>query len=657
MKNDNHPPIGGGTRPATTSSRPSRPTARAGAASSRTPQSGSRTARPSSRTPSRPHKDARKLPVGNPHRRIGIAVLALAIIASVLVVKAVTIQGIDGASYASAASAQMNVSRTILPNRGTITDRFGEVLASSQPAVTIVADPTQIATNGKLAKSMTDKDREKAEAGPGVIADILVSRIGGDRAAYLAQLTKTDSKYVIVAKQVQAYTYLQISQDLQAQGYVGVYKESAPIRTYPNGTLASNVIGYVRDNDNGVGVVGASGIEYAYNLQLAGTAGSEAYQTSPNGKIPTGQSVLVPASDGVTYRLTLDAGLQYMVERRLQETVDQAKAVSGKAIVMNVKTGELLAMANYPSFDSNKPGVSETTDLGNRVMTDAYEPGSVQKVLTMAALVDQGVITPDTKVVVPSSIMSGGRPINDAFSHGTLNLTARGVVANSSNIGTVLLTRQSDKSKLVEYLQSFGLGQRTGLGLPGEATGSLPGTDLADNTRDQISFGQGLSVTAIQEAAAVAAIANGGVYNSPTIISSATTTDGKAVPVPQSTSRRVVSAESSSMVLDMMESVVASRVGVNRFPIEGYRTAAKSGTAERIDPTCKCYSGYVASFIGVAPVENPEILVYVVVDRPQGQIQGSQVAAPAWRDIMRVALPRYGILPSSGPAPVKPIDW
>ncbi|HSN12480.1 MAG TPA: penicillin-binding protein 2 [Propionibacteriaceae bacterium] len=597
------------------------------------------------------------MPLGSPKRRLQVALVVLGLLATLLASRAIVVQGLDSAANAAKAAALMSVSRTLVANRGTITDRNGEVLASSQPAVTIVADPTQIATNGKLASSMTAKDKEKAAGAPSAIADVLVSYLGGDHDSYVAQLTKPDTKYVVIAKKVQAYTYLQIANKLSDLGYVGLHRETAAVRTYPNGTLASNVLGFVRDSDDGVGQVGAGGLEYAYNMQLAGVAGSEMYETSPNGKIPTGQNVLVPAQDGVTYNLTLDAGLQYMVESRLQETVDQARAKSGIAIVMNVKTGEILSLANYPSFDSNSPGTALAANLGNRAITDAYEPGSVEKVLTMAALTDSGTITPDTRVIVPSQVMSGGKPIKDAFPHNTINLTARGIVANSSNIGTVLLTRQMDKAKLVTYLQSFGLGATTGLGLPGEATGSLPSTSLADNTRDQISFGQGLSVTAVQEAAAVAGIVNGGVYNSPTIIKSAVGQDGKAVPVPVSTSRRVISPESSAMVLDMMESVVASKVGVNRFPIDGYRTADKSGTAERIDPTCKCYNGYVASFIGVAPVEDPSILVYVVVDRPQGAIQGSQVAAPAYKDIMRVALQRYGVLPSTTPARVEPIEW
>ena len=598
-----------------------------------------------------------RLKAGDPARRIQVGMLILAVCASVLGAKAIDIQGLDSAAYAATAADQMLVQRRILANRGSVTDRYGEVLATSLPAVNVVADPSQVRTNGKLERSMSQKDRDKAAKGPEVIAGVIAKYAGGDAAEYAKQLSRADSRYVILAKQVPAYSYLQLSNELQQLGYVGVYREAAPIRSYPNGSLASNVVGFVTDRDKQPGQQGAGGLELAFDAQLQGIEGSEMFQTSPNGRIPSGTNVMVPAQDGITYALTLDAGLQYLVERRLQETVDQARATSGTAIVMNVKTGEVLAMANYPTFDSNKPGVASAADLGNRAVTDAYEPGSVQKVLTMAALTDAGLVTPETRVVVPSQVMSGGRPIGDAFSHGTINLTARGVIANSSNIGTVLLTRQMPKPQLVGYLKSFGLGQRTGIGLPGEGTGSVPGADVADNTRDQISFGQGLSVTAIQEAAAVAAVTNGGVYNSPTIIRSATTADGRSVPVPTSQSRRVISPQASAMVLDMMESVVASKVGNKRFPIDGYRTAAKSGTAERIDPKCGCYSGYVASFVGVGPVEDPEILTYVVVDRPQGAFQGSQVAAPAWRDIMRVALPRYGVLPSSEPAPQRPIEW
>lgn len=579
--------------------------------------------------------------------------IGIAFLSSLLGARALQLQGIDSDAYAAKAAALMTLQKSIPAYRGTITDRFGEVLAVSNPAVNIVADPSSVATNGMVATSMTTRDRVKAASGPAAIAQVLVANIGGDFDTYVSLLTKPDSRYVVLAKEVPSATYLTISTALATLGYTGLYQEQNPVRQYPNGTLASNVLGFIsRDTGEGGG-----GLEFSLNANLAGIDGSQMYMTSPNGQIPTGTSTLVEAKNGVNYTLTLDAGLQYVVERRLQEAVDSARAVSGTAIVLNVKSGEVLSMANYPSYDSNDPGKATAADLGNRAVTDAYEPGSVEKVLTMSALLDTGTITPDTKLVVPASIMSGGRPIKDAFSHNDINLTARGVLANSSNIGTVMLTRQMDKAKLVEYLRAFGLGTRTGIGLPGEGSGSVPDTTIADNVRDQISFGQGLSVTAVQEAAAVAAVVNKGVYVQPTIIKSATTSDGKAIELPAQTTRQVISAASSSMILDMMESVVASKVGVNRFPIEGYRTAAKSGTAERIDPTCGCYNGYVASFIGVAPVEDPELLVYVVLDRPQGQIQGSQVAAPVYKDLMKVALQRYGIPTSTTAAPTEPIEW
>lgn len=582
-----------------------------------------------------------------------MALVALGMIVSLFAGRALQLQGFDTDAYAMSADKQMTRTQVLIANRGTITDRFGQVLAASQPAVTIIADPTIIATNGMLAESMSKADREKAAAGPDVIAGLLATHVGGDPAAFKAALTKPDTKYSIVAKRVPSYRYAQLANAMSEAGYVGLFRENDPIRTYPNGTVASNVVGFVnRDSE------GAGGLEYALDATLAGTPGKEVYQTSPNGRIPLGTSLVTSAVDGVSYELTIDASLQWMVEQRLAAAVNGFNAVSGMAIVMSVKTGEVLAMANYPSFDANDPGAGKTENLGNRAVTNAYEPGSVQKVLTMAALIDQGLISPDTRVVIPESITSGGKPIRDAFKHKTIKLTARGVVANSSNVGTVLLARTSPKDKLVDYLRAFGLGTKTGIGLPGEASGSVPDASMPDYTRDQISFGQGLSVTAIQEAAAVAAIANGGVYHSPTILRSATGPDGKPVAVPTPTTRRVISESTSAQVLDMMEAVVASKVGVKRFPIEGYRTADKSGTAERINPECGCYQGYVSSFIGVAPAESPQYLVYVVIDRPSnGPIQGSQVAAPAFKDIMRVVLPRYGVLPSVSPAPVKPIEW
>jgi cell division protein FtsI (penicillin-binding protein 3) len=247
---------------------------------------------------------------------------------------------------------------------------------------------------------------------------------------------------------------------------------------------------------------------------------------------------------------------------------------------------------------------------------------------------------------VPGSVASGGGRIKDHYSHGTLQLNMRGIVSHSSNIGTVLLTRQLEKATLHNYLSSFGLGEQTGIGLPGESAGSLPPADMKDYTRDQISFGQGLSVTAVQEAAAIAGVVNGGVYNSPTVVKSATRADGTAVDLDRSAPRRVVSEDTSAKVRDLMESVVARTPSVgNQLMLDHYSSGGKTGTAERYEPTCGCYRGYVTSFVGFAPLNDPKLLTYVVVDNPKRGESGSETAAPVYTDIMEFALPRYGVAP------------
>ena len=409
------------------------------------------------------------------------------------------------------------------------------------------------------------------------------------------------------------------------------------------------------NEDNEYLWVGGGGLELALDVNLSGIDGTEVYETSPYGRIPMGTSVLKEPQEGISYTLTLDSGLQYMQDSILAASVASTKANAGVAITINIKTGEILAMSNYPTFDPNQPGSAVSADLGNRAVIGTYEPGSVQKVLTMAALVDQGLVTPETRVIVPGAIPSGGTFIKDSWSHGELQLTAAGVMAKSSNIGTVILAHQTDKATLVSYLEAFGLGATTRVGLPGESTGILPDASMSDQTRDQIAFGQGLSVTAIQEAFAVAAIANGGVYISPRIVSSATASDGHAMDLPEQTTRRVISAEASTMVLAMMEAMANDNP---RFTgVEGYRMGAKSGTAEAIDQACGCYRGIVTSLIGVAPVEDPQILTYVVLDNPAADISGLTAAGPPVSDILALALSRYGVPVSTTPAPNYPLTW
>lgn len=595
----------------------------------------------------------RGLPIASTDKRITIFFVLMAFVVSVASGRALLLQGIDASANAQAAAEQLTHTQTLKADRGVIVDRNGQVLAETQPAFQVIADPWSIAHNGYDPDNMSAKQREKAEQAPRAIANILVSYLGGSVDQYLPQLTNkrredgSPNQYELIKRKVSAALYQQMAAELKEGGWYGIYPAPDPVRYYPNGSLASNVLGFVNYDDQG-----AAGLEYGQNAQLTGIDGKQTYQSSRYGAIPLGDNTLVEPVNGTAYQLTIDAEMQWMAETELANAVASAGATSGTAIVMAVQTGEVLAMATVPTFDSNNPSAANPDDLGNRIVTDAYEPGSVQKVLTMAALLDAGLITPDTQVEVPSQIFSGGAPINDAWAHGTLHLTARGVLAQSSNIGTVQLARLMDKPTLSNYLASFGLGKPTGIELPGEAAeamGILPGADMADYTRDQISFGQGISVTALQEAAAVASVVNGGVYHQPTVIASATTASGDQVPFTRQEPYRVISPEASAQVVNMMEASVASpeMTTLDAKMIPGYRMAGKSGTAEKIGDNGRYGGGYTGSYVAVAPAENPQILVYVVIDEPTRGFYGGIVAFPSARELMMQALPRYGIAPAS----------
>ena len=597
--------------------------------------------------------------MGRSRFRIRAFMLALAVLLFGCVLRAVQLQTFDAQAFAAEAAAKMQNTRELLPERGHLVDRNGVVLAGAESAMLITVDPEQVQWNGADSRRpMSEKKQQEADAAPQAVAKILATHLGGSEEKYLETLIKKGSRYEVIARKVPAATWLLIEADMRKgidgdgkRRWYGLYAEPDPIRTYPSRTLASNVIGFVNGEGKGV-----AGLEASLNEELAGTVGSEVYDRSTYGRIPLGTNVLTPPVGGTSYTLTLDADLQWFTEQRLAESIRQSGAETGIALVMNVNNGEILALANAPSYDSANPGAAEASDLGNRSVSAAYEPGSTQKVLTMAALADSGLVTPDTRLTVPSRIASGAGHVSDSFEHGTLKLTARGVVAQSSNIGTIQLARQLDKEQLHSYLTDFGLGAKPGTGLPAETAGRLPDADMADYTRDQISFGQGLSVSAVQMGAALSAAVNGGVYHQPHVLRSATQADGTPVALAEPTSRRVISEEASGMVLEMMESVITG-VGDGERSIPGYRTAGKSGTAQRYDATCKCYNGYTASFVGVAPAEKPQILVYVVLDRPTNGNLGSQLALPVVNSILQMSLPRYNVLPSATPARNEPLTW
>jgi cell division protein FtsI (penicillin-binding protein 3) len=582
-----------------------------------------------------------RIPLGDPSRRMHIAFIAVAIALSLCAGRLLQLQGFDSAAYSAIAAKQLTQTLPLLPARGEITDRDGVVLAATEAAVAITADPTLTAPNA-------DK-----------IADIMSTYMTIDRTAVLAALTKPGTRFSYVAKKVPALVYSKISADLANADIPGIYRESDPIRTYPAGTDAASVVGYVGADGAGLG-----GFEWSMNKELAGVEGTETYEAAPNGgKIPLGESKTTPMQNGLNYSLTIDSDLQWVAQQALAERVHQTQAHHGMAIVMNIKTGEVLAMANAPTFDPTDLGASDPANLGNRAISAPYEPGSVEKVLTSAAVMDSGAtvggqpITPDTHVTIPHLLQSGPLTIKDAFGHGTLHYLLRGVIADSSNIGAALFSRQMPKAQLQAYLKKFGLGQPTGIELPGEAAGILPPANMPDYTRDQIAFGQAVSVTAIQEASAIAGIVNGGLYHAPTIIKGATDIDGNPVAIPAKATRQIVSADTSAKVRDLMQAVVDSHNGRENLKLDGWTSGGKTGTAQLANAKCGCYKGYVTSYIAVAPINDPQLLTYVVISDPKRGESGTTVAAPAVKAIMQYALPRYSIPQTPMNHKVEPIEW
>ncbi|WP_052462622.1 peptidoglycan D,D-transpeptidase FtsI family protein [Nigerium massiliense] len=593
----------------------------------------------SAQAPKKAVRAGRRWPLAASAGRIRVLLIVAAMLFSLCGARAIQVQVLDPGGIADEAAKQYLVTRPIEAERGTITDRNGQVMAFTEDTVNIVADPTMIATNGKEPETMRDEDRKRAQEAPAAIAAVVAKYTGRDAGDIEGRLRNTTVRYTILAPQVTASTYAAVNAELEKDGWVGVFKERNPRRNYPMGTVASNVLGFMSQGE------GAGGLEFSLQKQLAGTPGKESYQNSPNGRVPLGAQTMTPAVDGEDVQLSIDSSLNWAVEQRLAQAVTENKANWGIAIVMDVKTGRLLALANSPSFNSNEPGKAKTPDLGNRAITNVYEPGSTMKVLTLSALLDAGLTNPDEVTDVPPSIKVGDNEVKDAFKHQDIQLTTRGILVRSSNIGTIELARRMDKATTADYLRRYGLGAKTGLGLPGEASGRIPSATMPDYTRDGIAFGTSLSVTSVQMAAAVAGVMNGGVYTAPTIIESTTGTDGKRVEAPLGQTHRVISDTASLQMREMMEQMVIHYK--DKLSIPGYRTSAKTGTAWGIDPKTGKYKGLVTSIIGAVPTEDPQILTYVVLGKDDRAGAGLGTAGPVYKDIMSLAIPRYGIKPSA----------
>jgi cell division protein FtsI (penicillin-binding protein 3) len=618
----------------------------AAGASSATGRGGASAPRPKPRPKPRPAPapvrrtpiTAIRVPLGSSRRRVHVVLVIMAMGLSLCAGRLLQLQGFDSARYTADSIDALTRTLPLLPARGEITDRNGEVLASTQPAVAVTADPTLVGP--KAAQ----------------VAAIIGPYLQMSPEQLVPLLTTPDTHFVYLKKKVPALTYTALAADLAKAGIYGVFRESDPIRTYPDGAVGSSVVGFVGAEGKGLG-----GLELSMNKELSGVEGTETYESAPNGsKIPLGTSKVTPAQNGLNIRSSIDADLQWMVQQRLAAQVQRTKSDYGMAVVMNVKTGEVLAMANAPTFDSADPSAAATSDRGNNAISSPYEPGSVEKVITSAALFDSGTMSPDSRLRIPYRLQSGPLSIKDAFAHTSdpLRLRVRGAVAKSSNIGMALAARQMSRQQLHDYYVKFGLGSETGVQLPGESGGIIPPADMSNIQRDQAAFGQAISVTAVQMAAAISGIVNDGVYHPPTVISQATDADGNPVDVDDRQPRRIISAKASAQVRDVMGAVIDSENGQDNLKLDDWTTGGKTGTAQRADPELHRYKGYVTSYVGFAPLDDPEILTYVVMNNPRTNgDSGTATATPVYRDVMKYALPRYSVAPDARESKPKPTTW
>ena len=573
-------------------------------------------------------------------RRLRLCTIFVFVVFGVFGARLFQIQGIDSSAYAAASIAAGTQPKTEPAPRGNILDRNGAQLATSVAGLTITADPSMTAENAPQ------------------IARILREKLGDDVDYFdtIDKLRTPDSRFVYLMRDVPKWTADKALDALSDAKLTGVFAQKGNIRTYPGGSLAANLLGYV----NGAGK-GVAGLEQQYDKTLTGTDGSSTYEVSPTGqRIPMADSRITKMVPGENVKTTIDRDLQWYADQRLTDAVRSSSSDWGLAITMDVKTCQIVQMSQAPTFDADTRTGMDDSNTVSRAVQNVYEPGSVMKTVTMAALADQGKIAADTPISVPSSLTIDKFRIGDYWEHGNIKLTAAGVIALSSNLGTIVASQQMSDQTMYDYFSKFGFGQKSGVDLPGESNGIL--TDGASWTKANhatISFGQGISVTAMQMMRAVGAIANAGTMCEPTVVSSTVDHDGKETPVASTPGRRVVSKDAAATVTRMMEAVTADDGTAPAAQIEGYRVAGKTGTAWRVDPATGRYirGQNTVSFMGFAPADNPRFLTYIVLDKPYSNAGGGSTAAPVFHDIMSMALERFGVAPSGSKSPKVEQTW
>jgi cell division protein FtsI (penicillin-binding protein 3) len=583
------------------------------------------------------------------YRRLRYSVVMIAVIAlvAVFVVRLVDIQVVQAAELTKAAESKRSIPVTLYGTRGSIVDRDGTALAESVVRYNITTSPRLVkGFEGKLGGSRV-KDVTVEQA-----LTAVAQASGGDVDAMqeaIAADPKSDFAYLVKGIDVKHY------EAVTALGIPWVYKEQQASRTYPTAAATGNVTGFM-------GTDGAqAGLELAYQKCLAGTNGSETYERGEDGvQLPGSTVTKKRAKDGGTLVTTIDSDLQYMASQDIADAAQQLGAESATATVVKAKTGEVLAVADYPTVDPND--VDATTDpgaYGSRALTAAYEPGSTIKAAIAAALIDKGLASPTTQVVVPySRTFPWGGTIHDSEFHPTENLTLTGILRDSSNVGITDLGAKMSTQERYDVMRDFGLFEpEPAIDYPGQPTMDYGASPQWDQQTDINSmFGQGIVTTAMQVSSVYQTLANDGVRIPLHMVKGCETADGTTIDAPDVQQKRVVSEQAASQTVDMLQSVVTGGTLVGMKPISGYNIAAKTGTAEVADGAKGYGAERVISVAGMAPAEDPQYVVTVTFTKPQAT-KWSSGAAPAFRTLMSQVLEKYRVAPSTTEARTYPSTW
>ena len=573
----------------------------------------------------------------------GRVVLVFALVAAGL--RLVAVQGLQAAELSAQAANQRTTVQTLPAQRGTITDRNGTPLAFSVAAEALYAQPKRITAEQRAVRADPDAHKQAMARRVAQVLGPLVSE-----QELLSQL-RSDRTTVLLAPLVTPAQARAIQRD-----FPEISAEHREVRQYPGGELAANVLGVANWRADERTVRGLVGLENYADTLLAGRDGRRVVDTAEGSDavIPGSERVERPPIPGSGLELTVDSDLQFTVAQMLGDYARKYHAKGASAVVLDARTAEVYAMANDVTFDPNNLAAATPELLGNPAVSAPFEPGSVNKVVTAAAAIENGIVTPDTVLHVPGELRVADRTVRDAWPHGTLNLTFTGVLARSSNVGVLLTAQRLGKDRFVDMLTRMGLGQRTNVGLPGESAGQVPpGDRWSGSTFANLPIGQGLSMTVLQMAGMYQAIANDGVRIPPRIVSAEIAPDGTRTATPRPAGVRVVSPQTARTVRDMLRAVVQDEPGQRgtgpEAALDGYQISAKTGTAQQVNPGCGCYSNsnYWITFAGILPADAPRFVVGIMLDNPA---VGS--AAPLFHDIASYLAGRYQIPLSPGPSPV-----